>query len=273
MTNDRIHRATSSDGTEIAARVQGTGPGLALLPGGPGDGEISWRFLLPHLTEHVTCYPLSTRNRGLSGSSDDCSLELLTDDLRCFIESLDEPVAVMGWSSSCPLVLEAAARTDAVSALVLYEPTLLALRSPEIEARHEAGVEQLIAALAEDRLVDAARVFYEYMAMATAEEIAALEAAGSIESSAPNVPVMAQEAMAGAVGQVSDLAIVETIPVPVLLMRGSETHPFYSGVVDHLAERLPDPHVRDLPGVGHFAPALNPEVVAPEVVAMLTLPR
>lgn len=266
---DRIQRAESVDGTEIAARVHGQGPPLVLLPGGPGDGEISFRFLLPHLIEHVTCYPVSTRSKGLSGVSDDYSLELLEADLRSFVECIGEPVTLMGWSSGCSLVLEVAARTDAVAALVLYEPTLLDLRPPEIEARHEAGVERMLAAATEGRLVDAARGFFDDLALADEDEMAALEAAGTIENSAPNIPILMQEALGGAVGKLSDPAIVEQVPVPVLLLRGTESPPFYAGVVDWLVERLPDSQVSELEGVGHFAPALQPELVATEMLQFL----
>jgi hypothetical protein len=47
MTDERIHRAVSADGTEIAGRVQGQGPALVLFHGGIGDGDIAWRRCCP----------------------------------------------------------------------------------------------------------------------------------------------------------------------------------------------------------------------------------
>ena len=61
--NERIHRAVSADGTEIAGRVQGHGPPLILVHGAYGDGEIAWKALLPYLTDRYTCYLPSTRGR------------------------------------------------------------------------------------------------------------------------------------------------------------------------------------------------------------------
>lgn len=265
MEATRIHRAESIDGTEIVARVHGEGPPLVLLPGGPGDGENSWRFLLPHLSDDFTCYAVSTRSKGLSGASDDYSLELLAADLRSFVESIGAPVGVLGWSSGCSVVLEAAARSDAVSALALYEPMLRDLRPVEIEARHEDGVERMVAAASQGRLVDAAQVFFEELGLANERELAFLEEAGSFELAAPNIPVMMQEGLADAIGTLSDMAIVEQLSLPVLLLRGTDSPAFYSGVVDYLAERLPDAEVRELAGAAHFAPATHPEAVAAEV--------
>jgi pimeloyl-ACP methyl ester carboxylesterase len=270
MDTDRVHRAVSIDGTEIAARVRGDGPPLVLVPGGPGDGEFSFRFLLPHLADHVTCYPVSTRSKGLSGTNENYSLDLLEGDLRSFVESLGEPVALMGWSSACPLVLEVTAKSEAVSAVVLYEPTFLDLRPPEVEVRHQAGIERMLTAMGEGHLLEAARAFYEDLAMADERELAALEAAGTFEQSAQNIPVMMQEALGGAVGVMSDVELLEQISIPVLLLYGTASQPFYASVVDHLVERLPDPFRRQVEGVGHFAPALAPELVAAETLRFLS---
>jgi pimeloyl-ACP methyl ester carboxylesterase len=73
MADDRIHRAASADGTEIAGRVQGHGPPLVLVHGVMGDGDIAWESLLHHLTDRFTCYLPSTRGRGLSADNPDHS--------------------------------------------------------------------------------------------------------------------------------------------------------------------------------------------------------
>lgn len=68
VMSDRIHRATSAGGTEIAGHVYGQGPPLFFVHGGIGD-EDSWRLVIPFLSERFTCYPLSLRGRGLSADS------------------------------------------------------------------------------------------------------------------------------------------------------------------------------------------------------------
>jgi pimeloyl-ACP methyl ester carboxylesterase len=54
VTEERVHRAVSADGTEISGRVQGQGPPLVLVHGGFGNGEVAWETLLPHLTDRFT---------------------------------------------------------------------------------------------------------------------------------------------------------------------------------------------------------------------------
>ena len=66
MADERIHRAVSPDGTELAGRVQGQGPPLVLIHAGLGDGGAAWLFMLADLVEHFTCYLMNTRGRHLS---------------------------------------------------------------------------------------------------------------------------------------------------------------------------------------------------------------
>ena len=48
VTEERVHRAVSADGTEISGRVQGQGPPLVLVHGGFGNGEVAWKKTSPH---------------------------------------------------------------------------------------------------------------------------------------------------------------------------------------------------------------------------------
>ena len=108
MTESRIHRAASADGTEIVGRVIGHGPPLVLVHGAIGDGEFAWTELLPHLTDQFTCYLPSTRGRGRSDDHPDHSLPRLSEDITAFVATIAEPVCMMGWSGGGPLALGAA---------------------------------------------------------------------------------------------------------------------------------------------------------------------
>jgi pimeloyl-ACP methyl ester carboxylesterase len=126
MTEERIHRAVSVDGTEIAGRVRGEGPPLVLVHGGIGDGEIAWEALWPHLADRYTCYLPSTRGRGLSADSPDHSPPRLEEDVTAFVDSIGEPAGVVCWSGSGTWVLGAAARSACVAAVAAYEPFVTA---------------------------------------------------------------------------------------------------------------------------------------------------
>ena len=58
------------------------------------------------------------------------------------------------------------------------------------------------------------------------------------------------------------------VTAPVLLLRGRQTalSSFIADATQYIASHVPDSHVRELPGVGHFAPVIEPELVAMELV-------
>lgn len=96
MSEDRIHRISSGDGTEIAARVHGHGPPLVFVHGGLGDDHVGWATVVPWLTGQFTCYTMSTRGRGLSEHSTDFSPERVVQDVVAVVESLGEPAGLVG---------------------------------------------------------------------------------------------------------------------------------------------------------------------------------
>src|SRR5215216_1048823 len=121
----RVQVAISADGTEIVGRVRGQGPPLVLVHGALGDGEIAYEALIPHLADRFTCYTPSTRGRGLSGDNPDHSPPRLQEDITAFVDSIGEPVCLVGWSGRGAWVLGAAAHDDTVAAVALYEPGVI----------------------------------------------------------------------------------------------------------------------------------------------------
>lgn len=122
MSENRIHRAISADGTEIAGRVHGQGPPLVLFHGAPHDGDLAWEALVPHLADHYTCYLPSWRGRGLSGDNPDRSPPRHEEDATAFVDSIGKPVFLAAWSAGVRTALGAAANSDAVTAVAVYEP-------------------------------------------------------------------------------------------------------------------------------------------------------
>ena len=57
--------------------------------------------------------------------------------------------------------------------------------------------------------------------------------------------------------------------LPVLLLQGEQTllGTFFADVERYVAQHVVDAHVRELPGVGHFAPLLEPEPIAKELIS------
>jgi pimeloyl-ACP methyl ester carboxylesterase len=268
--NERIHRAVSADGTEIAGRVQGLGPPLILVHGGYGDGEIAWKALLPYLTDRYTCYLPSTRGRGLSSDNPDHSPPRLQEDVTAFVDSIGEPVCLVGWSGSGAWVLGAAAHSDSVAAVTIYEPGVIGVGGEDDIARFGAAMQQVGAAAADGRLLDAAHAFL--LGICTDNEIAALEATPFYEQWIDGIPTLLrflQQDMAYEGPRSTDPEALGQVAAPVLLLRGEQTllGTFFAEVERYVAQHVVDAQVRELPGIGHFAPLLEPQPVAKELIS------
>jgi pimeloyl-ACP methyl ester carboxylesterase len=264
----RTHRAISQDGTEIVARVHGQGPPIVLLPAGPGDSELSWRHVVPFLSEQGTCYLLETRGRGLSGDNPDHSPDRLVEDVLAFVESLGEPVGLVGWGSA--LWARVAAREDApVFGVAAYEPGAGEVMSKESGKRMGevfAGVGELVA---EGRLVDAAHTFIEGSEVIYSEEDLATGAPAEFwEAAAERLPLFLQEskqaAGSGKPGATSPQELGK-ITVPALVLHGDRSSRWFTDSVQHVAEHLPDVTVRQIPGAAHFGPYTHGRAVADEM--------
>ena len=82
------------------------------------DGDIDWQALAPHLTGRFTCHLPSLRGRGLSGDHPDLSPGRMVDDILAYVDSIEAPTGLVGWSSGAYLaVIVAAAQSDAVDAV------------------------------------------------------------------------------------------------------------------------------------------------------------
>ena len=269
MTEQRIHRAVSADGTEIAGRIHGQGPPLVLFHGAPHDGDLAWEAMVPHLADRFTCYLPSWRGRGLSGDSEDHSPPRQVEDATAFVDSIGGPVYVAGWSVGVAATLGAAANSDAVAAVALYEPTVLPAMREDDLADLDATFQQIGAAVADGRLADAARAFHPFVA--TNDELAALDA-DYYERSGPAFPPLLRTLQAYQTYEgpkSTDPEAMARITAPVLLLRGQQTRraTFYTIAEQYVAEHVADPHLRELPGIGHFAPTLTPEPVAEALVS------
>lgn len=273
MTEERIHRAVSADGTEIAGRVRGQGPALVLVHGAIGDGDLAWEALLPLLTDRFACYLPSTRGRGLSADNPDHSPPRLVEDVTAFVDSIGEPVTLVGWSGSGAWVLgAAAAHSGFVAAVAAYEPGVISVMREDDMARTIATMEQMGLAAAGGRLVDAVRAFAAWVC--TDDEVAALEQTDFFERWPLAVPAMLRFVQYDAAydgPRATDPEALAQVAAPVLVLVGKRTRlgTFFAEVAQHLARHVPDAQVREVPGVGHFGPLLHPESIADELITFV----
>lgn len=89
------------DGAEVAHRVIGSGPAVLFVHGWPVSGA-TFRTLLPHLVDHVTCHVIDLPGAGASRylASTPLSLGLHVRSVRAVIDALGvDDVAVVGHDS------------------------------------------------------------------------------------------------------------------------------------------------------------------------------
>jgi pimeloyl-ACP methyl ester carboxylesterase len=276
MGEDRIHRATSADGTEVAGRVTGEGPPLLLLPAGPGDSETSWKYLVPLLSERFTCYLMDTRGRGLSDDHPDHSPDRLVEDVIAFADGIGEAVGLVGWGTAL-WALASAQSIAPVFAAAAYEPGAYEAMDDEVADRLASVLGRVGSLVADGREEEAARALVDDSdAIYAEDDIASGAPLEFWTASAATIGVFLQEeqqAAASARPGSTSPEVLADIPVPVLLLHGSESRSWFVDSVRHVAAHVPDPTIREVDGAGHWGPYLQPGAVADEMTRFFTAVR
>ena len=267
-TGERIHRATSDDGTEIAGRVHGDGPPLVFFHGGLTDGDLAWGGMCPFLTDRFTCYLPSMRGTGLSEDHEDQRPERHVEDLAAFIDSVGEPVGLVGHSTGGYYGFGAVERGADVTAMATYEPAVFQFwEEGEDAERFEEAVVGMGQAAAEGRLADGARSFLG--AVSNEREMSTMAEEGVYGDVGQYVPKLLQvleQTPETEAPDPNDPAELERVTIPVLLLYGSRSTTAHIESVHWLDEQLEESVVCGIPEVGHMAPEVDPALVADELV-------
>jgi pimeloyl-ACP methyl ester carboxylesterase len=263
MSNQRTHYVTTTDGVTIGGTVHGQGPAVVFLQGAIGDGDIDWELLVGHLRGQFTCHLPSLRGRGLSGDHPNLNTGRQVDDILTYVESIGEPTGLVGWSGGATHALGVAAQSDAVVAVVPFEPGILSLLDEQELAEVGAVVARTAQLAADGRLAAAARAFADWPF--NDEEITVAEDAGYFEAAGryvPNLLNLLQQAMAYEGTTADDPAVLGAIQAPVVVLLGADTKPFFTASARHVANHVPKARIQVIPGVGHAAPLTHPEALA-----------
>lgn len=264
MSTPRTHDVTTTDGVTIGATVHGQGRPLVFLHGGIGDGDLDWGRLLAHLTGRFTCHLPSMRGRGRSSDHPDLSPGRHIDDILAYVDSIAGPTGLVGWSAGANMALGAAARSDTVDAVALFEPPMRGLMDEQEQAVIGDAVARMGQLAAEGKLTAAAAAFAG--GPFNDEEIAVAQDAGYFQAAGRYVPHLLnllQQAMAYQGPTAEDPAVLGAISAPVLVLHGSDTRlPYYHASARHVADHVPNARVREIPGAGHAAPLTHPEALA-----------
>ena len=264
MSNQRTHYVTTSDGVTIGGTVHGQGPPLVFLQGAVGDGDLDWHAVVGHLTDRYTCYLPSLRGRGLSSDHTDLRTSRLIEDCAAYVDSVGEPVGLVGWSSGGYFAVGVAQmRPDAVAAVAPFELGILTLIDEAEKAVVGSALTRTAELAAAGDLPAAVRAFLAWPC--NDQEIAALEDAGYTEAAARYVPTllnMLQQALAEGHSAVEDPAALGAIDAPMLVLQGADTKPFFTTCAQYAADHVPNAQIHEIPGAGHAALLTHPEALA-----------
>ncbi len=134
-----VRHVTSADGTSIGYRVDGEGP-VVVLAHGAGTDSGDWLFVAATLRERYTVVSRDRRGRGESDDGPDYAMEREADDILAVVDAVGAEYLVgHSYGGLCSML--AAARTDRLTAVVLYEPPIAVRELPTAVLREavEAG--------------------------------------------------------------------------------------------------------------------------------------
>ena len=117
------HRYLDVGGAEVAYRSIGTGPDVLFVHGWPVSGA-TFRRLLPHIADHVTCHLIDLPGTGASrfDSSSPLSIDLHVTAVRRVVDRLGlDDVAIVGHDSGGMIARHAMAGDERVRAMGLVD--------------------------------------------------------------------------------------------------------------------------------------------------------
>ncbi|WP_232833777.1 alpha/beta fold hydrolase [Saliphagus sp. LR7] len=247
---------TSADGTEIAFERTGNGPPLVLVYGNSDVHEF-WDdgSVRPALAEHHTVYTIERRGRGESGDATEYELEREAEDVAAVVDSIDEPVTLLGHSGGALYSLEAALRTDNLHALILYEPPI---QADDHELDVEDAVVEMERLLADGENEQAIVLFQRDVAGITPEEIDDLRSSPIWQDMVDAAHALPRELQAISeyefeAGRFAD------VTTPTLLLTGTESPQLYKDATVTVNDALPNGRTTSFEGEQHMAMHTAPD--------------
>jgi pimeloyl-ACP methyl ester carboxylesterase len=254
---------TSTDGTLIAFQRSGSGPPLVLVHGTTAD-HTRWAPVLPAFEQRFTVYAVDRRGREGSGDAGQYAIEREFDDIVALVNSIEEPVFLLGHSYGALCSLEAARRTSHLRKLVLYEPPV----PTGIEIYSSEVVTRIQALLDEGDREGAVSTFLQDIAHVPPHEMEILRSAPSWPARVAAAHTILRE-MRGSNEYVFEPAHFTSLTTPTLLLLGGDSPPFFKAAIEAVHAALPKSRVVVMPGQQHTAMNTAPGLFTREVLQFL----
>jgi len=228
-----------------------------MVHGSMQDHSIS-AALVAELRTDVTTFAMDRRGFGASGDGADYAIEREFGDVAAVVDAVedhvDQPVALWGHSYGASIAMGAAALTDHVSHLMLYEPSL----GVTYPAGWHDKVQQAVAdGDHEGAIIMVFRDVLEF----TDDQIEVMRATPGWAGRVATATTVAREARAEEdwsyrPGQ------FDAITAKTLLLAGSQSPPELRQATDAAAAAIPDARIHVLDGHAHIAHRTDPDLVA-----------
>ncbi|MDS0295404.1 alpha/beta fold hydrolase [Halogeometricum luteum] len=261
-----METVVSADGTPIAYERSGNGPPLVLVHGS-ADLHTFWDLTGTRsaFAEHCTVYAIDRRGRGESGDAVEYELEREAEDVAAVVNSIEDPVTLLGHSSGALYSLEAALRTDNLRKLILNEP-------PVAVGDHELDVEEAVTEMR--RLLDGGEreqalvLFLQEVAQLTPEELDAVRSAPIWTDMVDAANTLPRELRAIAEYEFDATRFVE-MTTPTLVLSGGESAPFYTDATQAVTDALPHSRLVIFDGHAHEPMNTTPDRFVDEVLTFV----
>ena len=263
-----METVTSADGTEIWYERSGSGPPLVLVHGAMIDRSI-WDIgnVRSRLAEQTTVYAMDRRNHGDSASSDDASPDAQIADVVAVVESIDEPVHLLGHSSGANYALWAALRTDNLASVIPHEPA--APPDEDIKAVLKETMGKTVALIEEGQNEQALSMVVSDFAKFTPDELTELRSSPAWDA---HVDIFHQTLLPelGAAAEFDwwNLKPFEELSTPTLLLVGSESP--HKGLAERLDRMMPNSQLATFEGYGHAVHLVAPDRYTDEVLSFIS---
>jgi pimeloyl-ACP methyl ester carboxylesterase len=260
---ETVYQISSIDGTAIGFKRSGAGPALLLVHGATADHR-RWSAISNKFEKHFTVYAMDRRGRGGSGDSPDYDLQREAEDVAAVVNSIGEPVNVLGHSYGGLCSLEAALLTDKINRLILYEPagsggadhyaqnTIDRMQELIDSGENEAAVEMMFREIV--KMPEHELIAYRKLPMWKGRILLA--------------PTLPRE-LAIDLSYRFDAHRFRDQRAPTLLLLGGDSPAFVKEATERVNSALPNSKIMILTGQQHIAMDTNPDLFVREVLRFL----
>jgi pimeloyl-ACP methyl ester carboxylesterase len=117
-----LEKITTPAGITYSYTRAGTGEPLVLVHGALSDHASNWEHVIDDFRKHFTVYAVARRGRGETSKTTGHGIRDEAADVAALVDSIGEPVNLLGHSYGAITSVEAALLTKNLKHLVLYEP-------------------------------------------------------------------------------------------------------------------------------------------------------